>query len=154
MANPSTFPVRIFRYKATHLYKRRPKLIQYLKDNLNNIAEGSLDRYGNKVGSGMKSEINDGRLGHIWIAWLDGKAIAWGMLTSRKDNRKLQIGVYVHPDYRRNGIGSRLIEKAKTHAKAKKRSLVSQGWDYRGKNFYSENGIPYAYTWDHGGWIE
>lgn len=153
--NNATISVRIFQYKATYLYRHRPNLIDFLKINLNLIAAGTLNRYGEKLGSGMKSDLSKERMGHIWIAWLSGRPVAWGMCTSRSDNSKLQIGIYVHPDYRRNGIGQRILDKAKTHAKVKKRLLISQAWDDHGKNFYSKNGISYAYTWDHGGcWIE
>lgn len=154
MANSTNTPVRIFQYKATHLYDSRTRLVQYLRDNLNNIAEESVNCGGEMIGSGMKTDLGNKRLGHIWIAWLSGKAIAWGMLTSRKDCEILQVGIYVHPDYRRNGIGSRILGKIKIHVKVGKRHVVSQGWDSCGKNFYSENGISYAHTWDHGGWIE
>jgi len=121
---------------------------------LNNDAEEALDDVGLPVGSGMKDDLRDNRSGKIWVAWLAGKPIAWSMLTDRMDNNNLQVGVYVHPDFRRNGIGKRLLGKAKVYGKAEKRPIVSQAWDRRGKNFYSENRISHTGSWDHGGWIE
>ena len=147
----TTIPVRIFAYKATHLYKRRCKLVQYLKDNLNNIAEDAVDDHGDSIGSGMLDDLTEKRSARIWIAWLVGRPVAWGMLARRRRiDTKFQASVYVHPDFRRNGVGKRILNKMKTHAKIQKCSIVSQGWDARGKNFYSQNGISYACTWDFG----
>ena len=144
-----TIPVRIFHYDAEHLYEHRQKLVDFLLNNLNNDVEKTRDTDGYLVGSGMLDDLCDNRPGEIWVAWLDGEPVAWGMLTTRRlKDTDMQISIYVHPDFRRKKIGQRIANKAKAHAKSQGHELVSQGWDCKGKTFYNQNGIGRTTWWE------
>ena len=145
-----TATVRIFRYEAGHLYAGRPQLIKYLETHLNNIAVKTMDCYGSYVDSGMADDLLNERPAKIWIAWLSGRPVGWGMLTSRINFSAMQASVFVHPDFRQNGIGTRILKKMKRHAKSRSCPIVSQGWDVQGRKFYANNDIPYTSRWDHG----
>lgn len=134
--------IKIMQYTSEYVHSQRPKLVQYLKDNLNNIAEGYID-----VGSGMLLDLKNERKAILFIAWRQGVPIAWTSLTFRPWDSLVQVGVYVHPKHRRKGIGTRLLAKARAWTKRKGRSLCCHPWNEAGDLFYSKADISYQPAW-------
>lgn len=141
---------RIYYYESEYVHARRKTLVDYLLGNLNNIVEESTDGSGMLVGSGMYQDLRNKRHSHIWIAWHHGTPVAWGTLTYRSWDSLLQSGIYVHPNFRRMGLATRILRKMKAYAESQNRGIVSQGWDPKGRKFYRDNGIPYEHCWDFG----
>jgi GNAT superfamily N-acetyltransferase len=91
----------------------------------------------------------DGRFRHGWdgepaVPFLctdDGRAVAVGeCATSEWDNRHLAwLHVEVHPDHRRRGRGTELLEELAAHARTLGRtSLGSDGWDAEGPREFAD----------------
>lgn len=135
--------IKIHQYTSEYLFKQRPELIEYLEENLNNIAEGLYS-----VGSGMLNDLAIKRRAIIFIAWENGEPIAWGNLTYRRYDTQMQVGIYVHPNHRRRGIGSRIATKMLNWAKNTNRRLVCHPWNLASEDFYSVAGIQYEPAWE------
>lgn len=105
-----------------------------------------------KVDSPWRHAITDasaaGFLRHGWdgepplgfLAWVDGVAVGYAEYsTSEWDNQHLAwLGVAVHPDHRRRGHGSRLVEAMVDRAREEgRRSVGSDGWDLEGTRAFA-----------------
>lgn len=79
--------------------------------------------------------------GSCWatVATLDGEMIAWAIVTREADEVPL-IGVYVHPDHRRAGLGERVVD-------ALLAELCRAGE-------LSLGDVVFASTWRWGKWVE
>lgn len=88
----------------------------------------------------------------VWVASDDGKAVAWTLRTHTTEApgrgwdwgepREGELMTYVHPDYRRMGIGSMLIESVEAiHGD----ECVMFQWDEKSTAFYDR----VAPTWEN-----
>lgn len=73
-----------------------------------------------------------------WVAKEDDKII--GFSDYRKDDGVI-TGVYVHPDYKRKGVGSRLLEEVVKDAKEKGFERLTCEASITAKNFYQNHGF-------------
>ena len=136
--------MRILRYSPKTLYANK-KLVNFLSENLNNSAEQ------NSLGSGMKSALLWERNMLTWVCWLSGEPVGWATLTPRNNDKEkniLGVSVYVNPDFRRMGIGTKLCKKIKIFCAKNNLNTVAQPWDRAGKSFYRKHGIKYTEYWD------
>jgi GNAT superfamily N-acetyltransferase len=74
----------------------------------------------------------DGEVETPFLATVDGEPVGYATVaTSEWDNRHLAwLGVVVHPDHRRRGLGTALLDHAVSEARAAGRTSVgADGWD-------------------------
>jgi GNAT superfamily N-acetyltransferase len=90
--------------------------------------------------TGMLRHGWDGETPRVFVAREDGRVVAaadyW---TSEWDNQHLAwIGVKVHPDHRRRGVGSAVLEALLERARAEGRTTVGiDGWDSPGTHGFA-----------------
>ena len=70
----------------------------------------------------------------IAVAYYYDKAIGSAIICRPLKNESVNLGVYVHPDYRRNGIARALFQKLKEHFPNEK--LIARTHDLPGYAFY------------------
>lgn len=100
----------------------------------------------------MLEDLEFGRKFDAWLVWEKGQVIAWAMVTQRKWGERperFQCSIYVLPAFRRKGIGSKLITKARKFAASKDGVLVSKGWTNRGIKFYQKNKVEHTESWSY-----
>lgn len=136
--------IRIHKYKSKYLHNNRPEVVKYLLNNLNNDIEESKDEDGWLIGSAMVDDLREERKQEIWLAWKAGTIIAWGNLSPRYDDEfypGYQVSMYVSPRFRGKGIAGRILEKMKTFAASKNKTIWCCPWDAKGEAFYLSNVI-------------
>lgn len=104
--------MRILEYDSSRVYNR-PNFVARLK-GLTNLREG--------IDSALDADLEAETKGRFFIAWIDGIIRGWG-LVSNHGSGHLQVGVYIQPEYRRQGIGGAICKRIKKYA-ALKRKLV------------------------------
>jgi GNAT superfamily N-acetyltransferase len=78
-----------------------------------------------------------------WIAQDERAIVGWGHSNLAWDTERDDIAglwVFVAPDHRRGGIGSRLYELARDHIAAHVRELRSAAWEEEGHRFLAQRG--------------
>ncbi len=93
------------------------------------------------VGSSwMRGALNQKLKGTIIIARNDDdKVIGWAMLSIRDGH--LQVTIYVKGKFRRRGIGTALLTRAKLIAKRRGKTLVCCPWDSVSTTFFGVHGL-------------
>lgn len=133
--------MKVLTYESSSVFKR-PKVVKRLKF----LTNGGWARHCN--GSAMHEDIEAQRDGWIFIAWDNGKIVGWAYMTRRKDHN-MQIGVYVSAQHRKQGIGSRLLKRAKLLANEMDCEVYSHGWNRAGLKFYQKNSIAFTPCWEY-----
>ena len=131
--------MKVLFYPSSKIYKR-PEVLKRLKF----LTNGGWGRHA--VGSGLLDSIRHEKTGWMLLAWEQGQIIGWAFINRRRFDSKLQIGVYVARSWRRKGVGSKLLEKARQFAKEEGRELVCQPWNNAGYSFYEKHSV--SYTWE------
>ena len=77
----------------------------------------------------------------------DPKRVLVTLITSGEDyvgwswwfhyNRQMILWIFIKPEYRRQGFGSALYDKAREEARKRKRALRVEPWDRRSTEFFS-----------------
>jgi len=130
--------IKIMQYDSSYLFEKRPELVEYIRENLNNYADGN-----DFIGSGMVSDLDYQRNMKLFVAWEHGIPIAWINITRNPRKPEVaQIGCFVEAKHRRKGLGSRLLKKATKWIANNGLTPISNAWDYSGKEFYKNHGIP------------
>ena len=70
----------------------------------------------------------------FFLAYGDESLLGWALRTSFGSKTEKQIDVFVLPEFRRLGIGTKLIARARSRLKGVK--LIGDPWDEVGKKFY------------------
>lgn len=133
--------MRVLTYDTDSIFKR-PEVVKRLKF----LTNGGWARHYN--GSAMHEDIEARRPGWIFIAWDDGQIVGWAYMTRRKDHN-MQIGVYVSAQHRKQGIGSKLLKRAKCLADEMGCEIFSHGWNRAGLSFYRKNDISFTSRWEY-----
>jgi GNAT superfamily N-acetyltransferase len=127
--------------------------ITYVEDSLEAILNGypyAKEMVLSKTSSmSITLAINDGERGwygtypkvsstHVVLILEDGQPIGWSWIfgASKYGKRKLVMWVYIDEDYRRQGHGSTLYDKARERATGLHRSLRVEPWDERSRYFF------------------
>jgi len=125
--------MRVLQYQASEI-RQRPKL--------NKILEKLTLWHLNKTDAGMKNFLRSSKEGTIGILWLKGKPIAWCCLFDSYGHE--HIGIFVHPKFRKKGVGSRLI---RTFLKGKNiKNIKASSFNKRSRLFWDKFGIKKG-TW-------
>ena len=87
----------------------------------------------------LKECLNQKCNGYAFLAVEDGELVGWGMCRHEIAKTKYySLMLYVRPEYRRNGIGELLIEKATKFVRKKRRLLVTFPHDYKSREFFNQ----------------
>lgn len=125
-------PVRVLTYRPEQIYKR-PELVRRLKF----LTNGGWGRH--PIGSGMLNDLNNERKALFIIAWHKARVVGWGNVHIGPCG--LQVSVYVERKFRRLGIGTKILQKAKRFSRQAGKDLVSSGWNHAGRKFYEKNKV-------------
>lgn len=107
----------------------------------------SLRKLRQSPNSAFSQALRDKRKGYYLVYYLEDKIVAWSFMTKRGD-ASYQIGVYVHPNYRRKGIGSALLSRGKEIAQRYNRRISGDGWNSAALNFFKANKVPDTF-WEY-----
>lgn len=68
------------------------------------------------------------------VAYIHGEVVGWALVERRTDNRH-QIGVYVAHEFRRQGIGRRIVRRAQ--AACEGQTIICCPWSPAGEALYA-----------------
>jgi len=74
------------------------------------------------------------------LAYQQGKIVGWALACIEYGEKECDVYVFVQKRYRRNGIGTKLICKARRIVKSRKKTPIFFVWDKRSDSFY--NSMP------------
>lgn len=134
--------MRVCLYDSKSIHNR-PEVLERLRF----LTNGGWGRH--EEGSAMLGDLNKKKTGWMFLVWEKGEIIAWAFVNRCRFSSGLQIGVYVQKKWRRQGVGTRILSRAKEFADEKNLKLVSHGWTTGGKKFYKESKIAHANNWEY-----
>lgn len=122
---------------------QRPKL----KKRLEQLTNGGFGRRGSTLYP-LLQHLTAKSKHKFWLAWRKGEVIGWIWLEAPSKrtfymNNRLQtiyvstIGTFVHHDFRRKGVGTRLLDRLAKQT-PKKVLFVEEAWNQAGINFYEK----------------
>lgn len=74
---------------------------------------------------------------HIFVAIHEGKPIGW--LVAFCEDDRYYIHLFVSPRFRRKGVGSNLVKKARSVLSA---PLIGTYWSFTSEKFFRKNLVP------------
>lgn len=124
-------------------------------ENYPAVRQLNLVEFGDSESSAMleflwyRSSLEHSRV-TVVLALKDDQPIAWIWLIHRsriysKPNRFYLSWLFVHPDFRKQGIGSKLFAQAKALTHKRHRLILVQPWDYRSTKFFRKFGTDTLY---------
>lgn len=136
--------VTIRQYRTDYVYKTPKLYAQLYRLTLKTDPKSGFT-------SSFRLSLDARASGFIFVAYSKGRAIGWAFVTRRwltSTTNSYQVGVYVKPQWRRHGIGRRLVEKSHILVKKHlKKSLYAVPWNAAGRKLYAKFNIPTAPTW-------
>lgn len=158
------------KYSACRFDDLSPAVLRHLYGLTNSGERGDVRDSGLSPGSLFRSQLDDRLMGesfpntHVVLARDRFRYTGWAMVT-RHDldpdtGRKLvvpaaQVGFYVHPDYRRQGVGRQLLQEAQKVARKNGIGrLLANPWNKSSHAFFLSCGFEevehYVTGWNHG----
>lgn len=90
--------------------------------------------------SWMRDQLDIEKEGTVIIAATSATFVGWSFLVERSDDR-LQVAVFVREEFRRLGIGTRLVNRAKLISNRRGRELVCCPWDPTSVSFFKKQKV-------------
>lgn len=131
--------IKIMSYRSSYVHEKRPELVEYLRKHLTLLAEPEY----REMGSGLALDLYNKRPTIMFVAWEKGTPIGWASISFNPFKTLVgQIGCYVAISHRRQGIGTRLVSKAKVWCAAHDFEPIAAAWEWKGRSFYYQNKVP------------
>ena len=92
----------------------------------------------------FNDDLKNKRKGRYLLAWSEGQIIGWALLSRRSDDA-YQIGVYVDPKHRRQGIGTKLVRRAKQIARRYQKKIAGDHWNRSARQFFTDNNLSHRW---------
>ena len=129
--------MKIIKHSHKQIYKQ-PQVLKRLKELMNSYS----------TGSAMREDMNARRAGKVFLARNRKFIMGWAFVSRRRHDAALQISVFVDPEFRNRGIGSKLTAKAKKYASRKKKRLYYSPCSRYGERMYDKNKLTRdRYDW-------
>lgn len=100
----------IARKKKTKCRIIRKEFLEWPDDTLNELTALTLDGGGSQLKDTIEAKPE--RM-MTWVAFVEGKPVGWGIQIIRERDYRQESMYYIHPHWRRKGIGTRILKRMK-----------------------------------------